>query len=259
MALITFMSDFGEADHYVAAVKARILNINPGQQIVDISHQVDPFDIAHGAYILQSVYKEFPEGTIHLAAVNTLDHERIKYLVMKMDGHIFIGADNGLLSLVCGKEPEYVGELMDFGEGITVFPTTHIMARAAAMIAQGTNINEISKKWDDYRRLLKRQFKATKKQIAGNVIRIDHFGNLITNIEEEIYNILSKGRVFELKFGKEVLFKIHASYASVEPGEIFAVFNSGGLLEIGINKGNAHELLGLGYDSTVSILFMGDE
>ena len=107
----------------------------------------------------------------------------------------------------------------------------------------------------DFKRMLGRQLKATKKQISGNVIRIDHFGNAITNIDQEIFNILQKERGFEVKFGRETIRAIHAGYASVDPGECFVVFNSNGFLEIGINKGSASELMGLGFDTPVMINF----
>jgi len=149
-------------------------------------------------------------------------------------------------------------EIMHNDLKTTVSPARDILSRAAAMLASGSDINEIGNICDDYFRLLGRQLKATKKQIAGNVVQVDHFGNLITNIEQDIFVMLHKERPFHIKFGKEVLRKIHRTYASVEPGECFVVFNSLGLLEIGINKGNASELLGLGYDSPVFINFEQD-
>jgi len=256
MALITFMSDFGENDHYVSAVKAKILSINPEIHIVDISHNINPFDISHGSFVLKSVFREFPAGTIHLVSVNTIDSETDNYIVAMIEGHYFIGADNGLFSLISEQDPEILVKLRNPDIGSTVFPSRDIMARSAAMLAGGTLISDLGQATTEYKKLLGRQLKATKKQIAGNIIRVDHFGNLITNIDQEIFSILQKEREFIVKFGREGIRSIHTSYASVDPGECFVVFNSLGLLEIGINKGNASELMGLGFDSPVIINFL---
>jgi len=258
MALITFMSDFGSTDYYIAAVKARILSINPDLQIIDISHQISQFDITHGSYVLKSVFREFPEGTIHIVAVNTIDSNSEKCILVKMEGHYFICADNGLLNLISEKNPDIIIELEGFDAEPSVFPARDIMARSAAMLAGGTEPIDLGKKKEDFLRLLGRQLKATKKQISGNVIRVDHYGNLITNIEEEIFNILNKQRPFEIKFGREIYNEVHGSYSAVDPGECFVLFNSNGLLEIGINNGNASELMGLTYDSPVTINFPED-
>jgi S-adenosylmethionine hydrolase len=250
------MSDFGENDHYVSAVKAKISSINPDIKIIDISHNVAPFDIAHGSYVLKSVFREFPPGTIHLVAVNTIDKKTDNYIVATIEGHFFIGADNGLFSLISEQSPEIIIKLRNPDIESSVFPSRDILARSAAMLADGTAISELGKVTTDFKRLLGRQLKATKKLISGNVIRVDHFGNLITNIDQEIFNILQKERDYNVKFGREEISIIHTSYASVDPGECFVVFNSNGLLEVGINKGNASELMGLSFDSPVAINFI---
>lgn len=255
MALITFMSDFGHEDHYVAAVKARILAINPELKIIDISHEISSFDITHGAFVLRSAYRGFPAGTIHLSAVNSIYRYPARYIALQLEDHFFIGPDNGLFSLISDKEPSMIAELPAGDDSSVVFPAREILARPAAMLAGGTPFKEIGKASKDYYRLLGRQLKATKKQISGNVIRVDHFGNLITNIEKKTFDLIRKERPFSIKFGKETLNKIHKSYASAEPGECFVVFNSLGYLEIGINQGNAAELLGMEYDSPVQINF----
>jgi S-adenosylmethionine hydrolase len=255
MALITFTSDFGEEDHYVAAVKAEILKINPGLQVIDVSHQINPFDIAHGAFVLKSVYQDFPPGTVHLVAVNTVYDPDLRYIIIQLEDQYFIGPDNGILSLISVKDPVLIIEIDRTKIEPTSFPARDILGSTAALMAGGTDIQDLGQTTDDYVRLLGRQLKATKKLIAGNVIRVDHYGNLITNIEQEIFRILHQGKPFIIKFGKETSPKIHAYYTSVEPGECFILFNSLGLLEIGINKGNASELLGLGYDSPVLIQF----
>ena len=255
MAIITFMSDFGMSDHYVSAVKAKILSINPGLKIIDISHDIEPFNIAHAAYVLKSVFRDFPKGTVHLAAVNSHGEKKNRYLTAKIEDHFFVVPDIGLLSLICEDEPGMIAELFSIDGIPESFPAKNILAKAAAMLASGSGMNDVGTYTKDYLRRIDRKFRATKKQISGNVIRVDHYGNLITNIEEEVFNILLKNRSFLVLFGREKADKINSTYNDVDDGDCFVIFNDLGVLEIGINKGNASKLLGLKYDSTVSIVF----
>lgn len=255
MAIITFMSDFGMSDHYVSAVKAKILSINPGLKIIDISHEIESFNIAHAAYVIKSVFRDFPKGTVHLIAVNSHGERNNRFLTSKIEDHYFVVPDIGILSLINEDEPGMIAELFNSNGGQTSFPAKNILAKAAAMLASGSGMNDVGAYTKDYLRKVDRKFRATKKQISGNVIRIDHFGNLITNIEEEVFNLLRKDRRFIIQFGRERAEVINLSYGDVDDGDCFVIFNDLGLLEIGINKGNASKLIGLKYDSPVSIIF----
>src|SRR5690606_31255491 len=128
-------------------------------------------------------------------------------------------------------------------------------APAATALAAGTDPNALGSPLTEYKRLTDRQVKATRKQITGNIIRVDHFGNLITNIPRQAFDILSKDKAYTIQFGGEKFRRIHTAYHQAEQGECFIVFNSQNFLEIGIFKGNASELLGLEYDGVVNILF----
>lgn len=253
MAIITFMSDFGTEDHYVAAVKAKILSINPGINIVDISHNIKPFDIAHASYVMGSVFRDFPKGTVHLCAVDSVGQKNSRFIAIKLEDHFFVGNDNGIYSLISEKEPSLISELT-VGEKST-FPAKDILAKAAAMLASGSSINDIGTFSKVYERRIARKSRATKKQISGNVVHIDHYGNLITNIEAETFNLLNDNRKFVIQFAREKIFGISSTCNDAEDGDCFVMFNSKGLLEIGINKGSATDLLGLKHDSPVSIIF----
>lgn len=255
MAIITFMSDFGTEDHYVAAVKAKILSINPGINIVDISHNIKPFDIAHASYVLGAVFRDFPEGTVHLCAVDTVGQRNSRYIAIKLEDHVFVGNDNGIYSLISEKEPEFIVELKAEENGEHTYPAKNILAKAAALLANGLKPEAIGTITTTYERRISRKSRATKKQISGNVIHIDHYGNLITNIEAEAFNVLKNGRKFTVQFARERIGVIHQLSNEAEDGDCFLIFNSQGYLEIGINKGNASELLGLKHDSPVNILF----
>ena len=256
MAIVTLLTDSGESDHYVAAIKARIVSNQPNARIVDISHSIEPFDIGHAAFVLRSVFRDFPAGTIHLVGVDAAGNRGDAFIIMRLEGHFFVGADNGLFSLLSEQSPENVWQIgtAESTAGIT-FPEKEVFAPAAARLASGMDPGSIGKPVGDYKRLVDRQVKATRKQITGHIIRVDHFGNLITNIPKEAFDILSKDKAFTIQFGGEKFRRIHASYNQADQGECFLVFNSLNLLEIGIYKGNASELLGLDYDSVVNILF----
>ena len=249
------MSDFGNRDHYVSAVKAKIYSINPSINIVDISHGIKPFDLSHASYVLGSVFRDFPKGTIHLCAVDSIGVKGSRYVALKLEDYFFVGNDNGLYSLLSEKEPSIIAELFTTDIDNKTFPAKDILAKAAAMLASGSSINDVGKFTKILERKISRKSRATKKQITGNVIHIDHYGNLITNIEEEVFNIIRKERKYTVQFAREKLLEIHGQSNEPEDGDCFVIFNRTGLLEIGINKGNASELLGMKFDSPVNIFF----
>lgn len=255
MAFVTLLTDAGGSDHYVAAIKARILSYSADLRIVDISHQIRHFDLAHAAFVLRAVFRDFPKGTVHLVGVDSAGNRGDLPVIIKMEDHYFVGIDNGLFSLVSDQPPQGIWQIETGDTGLSTFPEKHLFAPAAARLASGEDPDSIGKSVNDYKRMIDRQVKATRKQIIGNVVRVDHFGNLITNIPQQAFEILSKDKVFTIQFGGEKFRRIHAAYNQAEQGECFILFNSQGFLEIGINRGNASELLGLEYDSVVNITF----
>lgn len=255
MAIVTLLTDSGESDHYVAAIKARILSTNPGLSIVDISHKINPCDIAHGAYVLRSVFRDFPKGTVHVVAIDAAGNPGDAFIALQLEDHFFVGVDNGLLGLVSDKMQQNLVELNVINSLTTSFPEKDILAPAAARLASGVSISTLGKAMSTFKKMMDRHVKATKKQILGHVVRVDVFGNLITNIQQEVFETLSKGKVYTIQFGGEKFKRIHTNYPQADQGDCFLLFNSSGVLEIGIYKGNASELLGLSYDSPVNILF----
>jgi len=255
MAIVTLLTDSGEIDHYVAAIKAKILGVNPGLNLIDISHKILPCDIAHGAFVLKSVFREFPPGTVHLVGVHASGGKDEHPIAIQLEDHFFVGSDNGLLGLISDKNHQLGVSLNSINPMLTTFPEKDIMAPAAARLASGVALTTLGKPLTEFKRMLNRQVKATRKIIAGHVMRVDNFGNLITNILKQDFDILSKGKTFTIQFGGERVRRIQTDYHQVDQGDCFVLFNSLGLLEIGINKGNGSELLGLQYDSPVNITF----
>lgn len=259
MAIITFMSDFGHRDHYVAAVKAKIFSINPNIQVVDITHHIEHFNISHGAFVLRSVYKDFPKGTVHLVAVNSPVKEADKLMAFKFDDHYFVGVDNGLFSLLSDKPIQPVAVELNRDAISGVFPERNVLAGAAVSLASGASIYNLGKQIEQMKQMLNRQLRITKNQIVGHVIHVDHYGNLMTNISQEVIEQVRNQRAFTVSFGREMVGCINSSYNSQDHGDVMAIYNSNGYLEITLSLGNAAELLGLGYDSAVTISFVSED
>ncbi len=255
MAIVTLLTDSGESDHYVAAIKAKILSVNPGLTIVDISHTIAACDIGHGAFVLKSVFRDFPSGTVHLTGVDSSGNKEDVFIAMQLEDHFFVGVDNGLLGLISEKNHQQVVQLNSVNPIRTTFPEKDIFAQAAAKLASGVAITTLGKSLANFKKMTDRHVKANKRIIAGNVIRVDGYGNLITNIPKDAFEILSTGKTFTIQFGGEKFRRIHKNYFEAEPGDCVLIFNSLGLLEIGMYKGHASELLGLKYDSPVNITF----
>lgn len=258
MAIVTFMSDFGTEDHYVAAVKAAILTANPSINIVDISHNIYPSDIGHASYVLKNVFRDFPVGSVHLCAVDMSGREPSRLIALKLEEHYFVGSDSGLFSLLSTQRPVAVINLNALNPITSTFDAKELLAPAASALASGKNIHEMGPAVDDLKVLYGRQLKVTKREISGNIIRVDTYGNLITNIVKSEFETIMKingNTPFEIYFGREKSRKINKNYDEVDSGEVFILFNSNDYLQIGINKGNASELLGQSLDAPVIINF----
>lgn len=249
MTLITFTSDFGLSDHYVAFAKAKILKHNPTAQIIDISHEVKPFDLAHMAYTIQSAFREFPESTIHLIGGNTANPAQ-DYIITCIEDHIFVCPDNGVVSLISERQPSWTYAI-DLGK----HNAFEILPQIAARLSAGEAPEQFGQAKDDIVRYTTRKARATRKEIAGHVIHVDHYGNLITNIEKTDFDILSVDRTYRIVFGRDAVAAVNAEISEVEPGEVFFIFNTNEKLMLGINQGHGAQLLGLEYDSPIIIQF----
>jgi len=255
MAIVTLLTDSGTSDHYVAAIKARIISINQAVRIEDITHDIKPGDLAHAAFVIRAVFRDFPMQTVHLVGVDAVGNKGDALIALQLEDHFFVGCDNGLFGLISDQPHAQVVELNSLNTITTTFPERDIFAPAAVKLASGIPITSLGKQMPTFRKMIDRQIKATKKQITGSIIRVDGMGNLITNISKRVFDILSEGKNYTIAFGGEKFRRFHAQYHQAEQGECFIIFNSLGLLEIGIYKGNAAELLGLDYDGVVNIIF----
>ncbi len=249
MSLITFTSDYGLSDHYMAKVKAYILSISSEANILDISHSIKPFDIGHMAHVIKSVYSNFPEGTVHLIGGEPKNGKK-GILICFIENHWFVLPDNGLISLI-SEQPLHA-----------VFEVTpedgHMMlelGKTAALLSSGEPAEGLGKPITDYVQYTARKARATKKEIAGQVIHIDHYGNLITNIDKTDFDILSKNRKYTIQFGRDRVSQVNAYISQVDAGDVFFIFNEEKQLMLGVNQGNGKALLGMEFDSPVVIQF----
>jgi len=256
MAIITLTSDWGQADYYVAAVKGALYTAIPDATVVDITHNIEPWDIASAAFIIKNCYKNFPKGTIHIIAVETEESSDKPHIALKADGHYFIGTDNDIFSLILGDTPyEAVTiEVIQDSDYFT-FTTRDRFVKVAAMIAEGHTFSEIGKPYPQIRKCVTFQPTIVGSSIHGIVTFVDSYENLVTNITKELFDKVRNGRSFEIRIGKYVIEEICHSYTEVAIPDIVALFGTHGFLEIAMNHGKAASLLGLSRDSSVDIIF----
>ncbi|MEP7371752.1 MAG: SAM-dependent chlorinase/fluorinase [Chitinophagaceae bacterium] len=247
MPLLTLTSDIGHQDYLVAAVKARLLQIDPAFTIVDISHSISPFNYPQAAYLCRSAFKNFPDFTYHIILVNLFEKKPEQLLLAFHRNQYFLCADNGLLNMILEEKPEMViGIPLD---KTAIKNTTHcvgVMGQVVNQLAQGESIQSIGILDVSYTEKNHLRPLLDNNWIEGQIIFIDNFENVIVNITHEQFEEQRKGRSFRIVFKRdEVIDRVSESYADVQPGEKLALFNSAGYLEIAINKGNAAGLFGL--------------
>jgi len=256
MPIITLTSDWGLKDYYLAAVKGSIISQCPEAKIIDITHFIPLFDYIQAAYVIKNSYKYFPKGSIHIIGINTIASIENPHICVLYDGHYFIGSDNGIFSLIMEEAPEKIIELdIHQDSDYFTFSTKDIFAKVACQIAKGKKIEELGIVKDTI--ISKNELKpiVDKDSIIGMVIYTDVYENIITNISENLFKKVQKGRNFEIKFRSYSISKIHKAYDGVGESQKLALFSSNGLLEIAICKGKAKSLLGLEYGDSIVINF----
>ena len=247
MSLLTLTSDIGNQDYLVAAVKAQLLKVNPDFHLIDISHNIPPFNYPHAAYVCRNAIRNFPPYTYHLILVNLFESKPEQLLLAFHHEHYFLCADNGLLTMILEEKPELtIGLPLNKTEIKNTLYCTEVMANIVNQLVHGESIKNIGVPDVEYieKNPLRPMF--SDNWIEGQIIFIDNFENVIVNITRAQFEEQRKGRHFKIVFKRdEVIESISESYADVAEGEKLALFNSAGYLEIAINKGNAAGLFGL--------------
>ena len=247
MPLLTLTSDIGHQDFLTGAIKGQLLQQGNNFTIVDITHQLSPFNYQQTAYVCKNAIKNFPPGTFHLVLVNLFDTKPEYMLLAEHNGHIIGCADNGLLTMILEEMPQKVVALeLDKTRQKNTLYCVSIFAKAFNELHNGRSIEELGDSAVSIQ--VKNPLRPTldTNWIEGQIIFIDNFENVIVNITKEDFEEQRKGRSFKIVFKRdEVIDKISDTYADVPEGEKLALFNSGAYLEIAINKGNAAGLFGL--------------
>ncbi len=273
MSIITLTTDYGLKDHFVGALKGKILSQYQQAVIVDISHYVDQFNISEASYLINSAFNSFPKGTVHLIGVDISLTNNNQHIAIQWNDHFFICADNGILSLLIQKiKPQKIVSINIHDRLLPEATDMDVFVKVAVHLANGGLLNVIGKEIKEIKEVTELQpvVAANLTTIKGYVIYIDHFGNAVTNISRKLFTDIAKGRPYEVNFKSKKVKTIFAKYSDIETsdkqslsaimGKSLAIFNEAGFLEIGIYKGNpkvgtASSLLGLSYRDFVMIHF----
>ncbi len=258
MGVITLTTDLGYRDFYQAALKGSIISLLPKVRLVDITHEIPSFDIQSAAFVLQNAYHYFPKGTVHLIGIDTVFQKDCRYIAMKYNNHYFVGADNGIFSIILGGDKADQLIEIEFTQDLRFlhFPLADVLAKAACHIAKGEEIAALGSPIDNPLQKVTLQPIIENNVIKGHVSYIDSFGNVISNISKELFNKIQKGREFVLHFKRnETIDRMSWHYNEVSEGEKLCLFGISNYLEIAINKGNASTLLGLHPDETIIVEF----
>jgi S-adenosylmethionine hydrolase len=257
MAIITLTTDLGDKDIYQAAIKGSIYKLLPTVNIVDITNNVAAFNVQQAAFILKNSFYYFPDNTVHLIGIDTVYNTYTRYLAVKYKNHYFVGADNGIFSLMFDQDPEEIVEINIIQDlKFLHFPLADIFVKAACHLANGGTLAEIGLPVTSVENKMNLQPVIEKNLIKGAVIYIDSFQNVITNVTKEFFNRVQQGRRFVLYFKRnETITQLSWHYNEVPEGEKLCLFGISDHLEIAINKGNASGLLGLNLGDSVIIDF----
>lgn len=263
--IITLTTDFGLNDHFVGTIKGVILNIIPDVEIVDICHSVQAFDVLDGALTIAQSYSYFPSGTVHLVVVDPGVGTARRPILVTSDRHHFVAPDNGVLSLVYAKEARLhirhvTAEHYNLQPVSNTFHARDIFSPVAAWLAKGVDPEKFGDEITDFVR-----FNAPKpKAVGGNtlrgvVLKVDRFGNLVTNITPQDVPMLfgADPAPFRISVGKHEITEIHSNYSEGAPGEVFGILGSMGFLEIAADRGSAAKIVGTGKGTEVLISLQG--
>jgi S-adenosyl-L-methionine hydrolase (adenosine-forming) len=250
--IVTLLTDFGTADYFVGALKGAVLASNPEARVVDLTHEIPPYDVEAGAFTLRAAFETFPDGTVHVAVVDPGVGSARRAIAVEGRGHTFVGPDNGLFGHVYERiGPFRVFQLTNrnfFRREVS--PTFHgrdIFAPVAGALARGVRAEELGPEVFDFVRLPSAAVEKTADgTLVGSIIHVDRFGNLVTNITPEELSEESIARGARLRIGGREVRRFRRFFAedAEGAGEPFAVWGSAGLLEVVLFRDSAARVLG---------------
>lgn len=272
MSIITLTTDYGLKDHFVGALKGKILSEFREATIIDISHNIDAFNIAEAAYIIGAAYNSFPKGTVHLIGVDIELSNENQHIAMQWNDQYFVCADNGILSILIQKiVPQKLVSINIHDRLPNDATDLDVFVKVACHLAKGGLPNVIGKEIKNIKEVTELQAVIQENQIKGYVIYSDHLGNAVTNISKKMFLEMGKGRPYTIQFKNQTIKTILSKYSDIGvsdkyplkyyEGEKLAIFNEAGFLEIALFRsnpdtvGSATSLLGLNYRDFVTIEF----
>lgn len=262
-SIITLTTDFGLTDHYVGTMKGVILNINPEAALVDICHDIRPYDLLEGAFAISQAYRYYPPRTIHVIVVDPGVGSARRPLLVSADNHYFIAPDNGVLSLVYGRAEDlmvrHITASHYFLEPLSqTFHGRDIFAPTAGWLSRQVEPEKFGEPVTDFVRFTAPQpKKINERLLKGVVLRVDRYGNLVTNLTPadvpELFN--DNPPQFKIVVGKSEVSRMKTNYSQGAPGEVFAILGSSGYLEVSANRGSAAQTLSVGKGAEVGVVF----
>lgn len=249
MPVVTLISDFGNKDYYVPALKGNLISSIVNVQIVDITNEIPPHDIVEAGFILRNSYPSFPKGTIHICYVK--NHEPDQDIIFgRHEDQFFIGPNNGLFSLVFDK----VGTFYRLHDN--VYMPFKELGELVKALHEGQPLDQIGIPCENIRERIGLSPIVYSDQIRASVIHIDRYGNLVINVTGELFESTRKGRRFKIYFKRlDPITKISDAYHQAEVGQPTCLFNSSGQMVLAVNMGNASDELGLKKEDIIQIIF----
>jgi len=254
-SIITLTTDFGYKDPFIAEIKGVILSINRHATIIDLTHDIEPFNVVQATFIVESAYKYFPEGTIHVAVIDPEVGSERRPIIIESSGHLFVGPDNGVFSRVlnAGYAVRYV-EITDekyvLRKDSPTFQGRDIFAPVAAWLSKGIKLLDIGLEIAGVKTINIPAVQRTQAKLVGEVLYIDHFGNAITNITNNDLENMGGDYLVRIK-GQEL--SPVANYAQAPAGGLGSLVNSSGYLEIFYYRGNASTLFDIGIGDSIAV------
>ena len=275
MAIITLTTDYGNKDYSVSSLKAKLISNIDNIRIVDISHDISPFNLSEAGYVLEGAFRDFPKGTIHILSVDSELTPENRHIAIMYEGCFFIGADNGVFSLIFrDKKPDQIVEINIHSNYNNNISADELFVKVASHIKRSGPLNVVGTEIENIKEITNLRPVINKEinQILGSVIYIDNYGNVVTNITEKLFKEISKTRPFVINARNVKFSKIYKSYSDAidfslekkdreEDGKKIAIFNNLGYLQLCIYRsnpqtvGSASTLFGLNYRDVVSVQF----
>lgn len=255
--VITLTTDFGTTDHFVGVMKGVILGIAPRASIVDITHEIAPFNVRAAAFVVHETWRYFPKGTIHVVVIDPGVGSARRPLLVEAGGQLFVGPDNGVFSMLYDGDALRVRTITNpklMRKQISkTFHGRDVFAPVAAHLAGGVKPAQAGNLIHDYVGLDQMKPVRSGKTWRGVILKDDRFGNLITNFKAEDFG----GNSFEARIGGKCIHRMAQTYAETEVGELFAIVGSSGYLEIAANQTSAAALLGCSAGANIEWEILG--